>query len=249
MTSLHAEERYPEITWAGETETQPDPRLVSLLKPDSFEADQYRTLRFGIDRTLSTDGCRVLAITSPIAGDGKTVTAINLAGAMAKGRQRRVLLLDTDLRRPAVAEMLGRRDHDGPGLVDAIRKPGLSLEQAIWRMERFNLSVVTTRRADADSYDVIASGRLAELIRDARQRYDYVVLDSPPVLPAPDCRLLAEWIDGFLIVVAADKTPRKLLEETLLSLGPTKILGLVFNGEAYRQSRYGKYYYAYYSRG
>jgi Mrp family chromosome partitioning ATPase len=96
---------------------------------------------------------------------------------------------------------------------------------------------------------VIASGRLAELIRDARQRYDYVVLDSPPVLPAPDCRLLAEWIDGFLIVVAADKTPRKLLEETLLSLGPTKILGLVFNGEAYRQSRYGKYYYAYYSRG
>jgi Mrp family chromosome partitioning ATPase len=60
---------------------------------------------------------------------------------------------------------------------------------------------------------------------------------------------LAEWIDGFLIVVAADKTPRRLLEETLVNLGPSKVLGLVFNRERYRQSRYGKYYYAYYSHG
>ncbi|PYQ34274.1 MAG: hypothetical protein DMF57_06820, partial [Acidobacteria bacterium] len=175
-------------------------------------------------------------------------TAINLAGAIAKAGQLRVLLLDTDLRRPAVAQMLGRKGRGDPGLVDAILEPVQTLEKTIWRLDPFNLSVVTTRRVEADTYDLLASSRLGELISDARQHYDYVLLDSPPVLPAPDCRLLAEWIDGFLIVVAADKTPRKLLEETLLSLGPTKILGLIFNGESYRHSRYGKYYYAYYGR-
>jgi len=248
MTLVAARERRPDISWWREIQADPDPRLVSLLTPDSFEADQYRTLRYGVERAYPTDGCRVLAITSPIAGDGKTLTAVNLAGAIAKAGQLRVLLLDTDLRRPTVAQMLGRRDHDAPGLVDVIQRKQ-ALEHTVWRLEPFNLSVVTTRRAEGDTYDLLASGSLRELIHDARKHYDYVILDSPPVLPAPDCRLLAGWIDGFLIVVAADRTPRRLLEETLLSLGPAKVVGLVFNGEKYRQSRYGKYYYAYYSRG
>jgi capsular exopolysaccharide synthesis family protein len=247
-TSLRAE-RYPDPSWRTDLQADPDPRLISLINPDSFEADQYRTLRYGVERACPTEQCRVLAITSPIAGDGKTVTTINLAGTVAKAGQIRVLLIDADLRRPAVASMLGFKSDDGPGLVDAILRPGWTLEHSICQLERFNLSVVTTRRPEADAYDILASGGMGELIRDARQRYDFVLLDCPPVLPAPDCRLLAQWVDGFLIVVAADKTPRKLLEETLLSLGPTKILGLVFNGEAYRQSRYGKYYYAYYHRG
>jgi len=68
------------------------------------------------------------------------------------------------------------------------------------------------------------------------------------VLPAPDSRLLAEAIDGYLIVVAADKTPRKLVEETLAVLGPAKILGLVFNRESHKHSRYAKYYYSYSAR-
>jgi capsular exopolysaccharide synthesis family protein len=247
MTTLEADERIPDISWWRDMQPDPDPRLVSLVKPDSFEADQYRTLRYGIERVLPTDGCRVFAITSPIAGDGKTVTALNLAGALAKTPELRVLLIDTDLRRPAVAEMLGRRGHDAPGLVEALQETR-TLEHTIWRLDSFNLSVVTTRRPMTDTYELVASGKLGELIRHLRQHYDYVVLDSPPVLPVPDCRLLADWIDGFLIVVAADKTPRRLLEETLVNLGPTKVLGLVFNGETDRQSRYGKYYYGYYGR-
>jgi capsular exopolysaccharide synthesis family protein len=247
MTSLQVDEGSPEVLRWRDMRADPDPHLVTLLNPDSFEADQYRTLRSGIERVCPSDGCRVIAITSPIAGDGKTVTAVNLAGAIARAGQFRVLLIDTDLRRPAVARVLGRKD-DGPGLVDAMLERGSSLERSVWRLDPFNLSVVTTRRPVADTYDVLASGRLADLVADARQRYDYVLLDSPPVLPVPDCRLLAEWIDGFLLVVAADKTPRKLLEETLISLGPAKVLGLIFNGEKYRQSRYGKYYYAYYAR-
>lgn len=227
-----------------------DSRLVSLLKPDSFEADQYRMLRYAVERACPSDASRVIAITSAVPGDGKTLTAVNLAGAIAKGGQARVLLIDADLRRPSVARILGRGHvHRGWGLVDAILDRRLSLEQIAWRLEDYNLSVVTSRRPQADTYEFLASGRFAELVRDARQRYDFVVLDTPPVLPAPDSRLLAEFIDGYLIVVAADKTPRRLLEETLALLGPAKILGLVFNRESFKHSRYGRYYYAYSPRG
>ena len=230
-------------------QTDLDPRLVSFLKPDSFEADQYRMLRYAVERACPAEGSRVIAITSAVPGDGKTLTAVNLAGAIAKAGQARVLLIDADLRRPAIAQILGRSsERRGWGLIDAILDQRLSLEQIAWPLEPFNLSIVTSRRPQADTYEILASGRLGDLIREARQRFDYVILDTPPVLPAPDSRLLAGWIDGYVIVVAADKTPRRLLEETLALLGPAKVLGLVFNRESYKHSRYGRYYYAYSSR-
>ena len=97
---------------------------------------------------------------------------------------------------------------------------GGCLEHAAWRLDRYNLSVVTTRRPAVDTYELLASPRFGELIHSARQRQDFIVLDSPPILPAPDCRLLAEFIDGFLVVVNAGRTPRKLVEEALILLGP-----------------------------
>jgi capsular exopolysaccharide synthesis family protein len=226
-----------------------DQRLVSLIKPDSFEADQYRMLRLAVDRACPQEGCRVIAVTSPVAGDGKTLTTVNLGGTIAKASKSRVLIVDTDLRRPAVGQLLKRNGQEGWGLVDAILDRRRTLDEAAWRLDQFNLSVITSRRPQADTYELLASSRFGDLIRDARQRYDYMLLDSPPVLPVPDCRLLTGQVDGFIVVVAADKTPRKLVEETFMLLGPDKILGLVFNRESYRQSHYGKYYYAYHARG
>jgi capsular exopolysaccharide synthesis family protein len=229
---------------AGRDQDELDSRLVALLNPDSFEADQYRTLRFAIERALPSKASRVIAITSSIPGEGKTLTTANLAAAIAHGSQARVLIVDADLRRPSLAKVLGRGNaHRGWGLVDAILDRRLSLDQIAWRREPFNISAVTSRRPQADTYELLANGRFGELLRDARQQYQYVIIDTPPVLPTPDSRLLAEWIDGYVIVVAADKTPRKLLEETLALLGPSKILGFVFNRESYKHSRYGKYYY------
>lgn len=228
-----------------------DPRLVALLNPDSFEADQYRTLRFAIDRACPSSASRVVAVTSSIPGEGKTLTTANLAASIANSSQARVLMVDADLRRPSLAGVLGQgKVHRGWGLVDAILDRRLSLDQIAWRREPFNVSAVTSRRPQADTYELLANGRFGELLNEARQQYQYVIIDTPPVLPTPDSRLLAEWIDGYLIVVAADKTPRKLLEETLAVLGPSKILGLVFNRESHKHSRYGKYYHsAYTSRG
>jgi capsular exopolysaccharide synthesis family protein len=225
-----------------------DRRLVSLRTPDSFEADQYRMLRYAVEKACPRTGCRVIAITSPISGDGKTLTAVNLAVSIAKASEARVLLVDADLRRPSIGKVLGRNGHAEWGLVDAILDRRLTLDQTASRLDVANLSVITSRRPETDTYELIASSRFGELIQEARSCFDYVVLDSPPVLPIPDSRLLTECIDGFLVVIAADKTPRRLLEETLSLLGPAKVLGLVFNSEGYRHSRYGKYYYSYHAR-
>lgn len=235
---------------AAKNHDELDARLVSFLRPDSFEADQYRMLRYAVDRACPSPSSRVIAVTSAMTGEGKTLTAINLAGTIAKTGQARVLIIDADLRRPSVAKVLGRSHvNRGWGLVDAILDRRLSLEQIAWNLEPFNLSVVTPRRSQSDTYELLTCERFGELVHEARQKYDYIIVDSPPVLPAPDSRLLAQWVDGYLVIVAADKTPRKLIEEMFALLGPSKILGLVFNRELYKNSPYGRYYYqAYTSR-
>ena len=81
-------------------------------------------------------------------------------------------------------------------------------------------------------YEVLESPRLGELLESCRQRFDYVILDTPPITTVPDCRVIGKWVDGFLVVVAADRTPRKLVEEALELMEPAKVVGLVFNREA-----------------
>ena len=217
--------------------------LVSLLRPTSFEAEQYRTLRYIVEQLHKDANLQVVAVSSPGAGDGKTTTAINLAGALAQAPDARVLLVDADLRQPSVSKYLGIDDSRGLGLVDAILKPGLQLDDIAWCLPPFNLSALPVGQPPAAPYEVLKSPRLAKLLEEARQRYDYVVVDTPPLVPVPDCRVMAKWVDGFLLVVAAHKTPRKLVEEALNVMDPTKTLGLIFNNDDRPLSGYYGYYY------
>jgi len=179
----------------------------------------------------------VIAISSPGAADGKTTTAINLAGALAQAPDARVLLIDGDLRGAAMAGRLGLHDTGGPGLVDVILNPRLSLADVVNTRPHLNLSVVTAGRAPATPYEVLKSPRLGELLAEARRRFDYIVLDTPPLVSVPDCRVIGKWVDGFLIVVTAHRTARRLLEEALKVTEPAKVLGLVFNGDDRHLSR------------
>lgn len=222
--------------------TDVDEHLVSLLNPTSFEAEQYRTLRHMVEQMNKDAHLNVMAVTSPAVGDGKTMTAINLAGALAQNPEARVLLVDADVRRPSVGARLGLGESARPGLVDAILNPGLALEDAVHRLP-CNLSVLTAGPVLPAPYEVLKSPRLGELLEQARHRYDSILLDTPPVVPVPDCRLIAKRIDGFLVVVAAHMTPRKLLEEALNILEPSKIIGLIFNSDDRPLSGYYGYYY------
>jgi capsular exopolysaccharide synthesis family protein len=215
--------------------------LVSLSAPGSFEAERYRSLRHVIEQRRTERETTVIAVTSAAPGDGKTTTAINLAGTLAQAPSARVLLVDADLRLPSVVEQLGLGDPE-PGLVEAIRDPGADLEGLVRRCDPWNLSVLPAGRPPQAPYEVMRSPRLGELLQEARGRYDTIVVDTPPLVPVPDGRLLGRWVDGFLLVVAAHRTPRRLVEDALDMMEPERLIGIVFNGD----DRPWRGYYGYY---
>lgn len=221
---------------------RPAEELVSLRAPHSAEAEQYRALRESIERRRRESGLRVVAITSAGPGEGKTVTSLNLAGALAQSAGARVLLVDADLHRPAVARYLGLSDERGVGLSDLIADEKCLLANAVRRLDAVNVSVLLPGRTHPRPYELLASPRLEHVLADMRNQYDYVLWDTPPVLPVADCRLLGRWVDGYLLVVAAHQTTRKMLGEAIRLLDGGKIMGVVFNGDDRpRRSYYGYY--------
>jgi capsular exopolysaccharide synthesis family protein len=206
-----------------------DAHMVSLVSPASFEAEQYRTLRHMIEQLKTRDGVSVIACSSPIGGDGKTTTAINLAGALAQAKDTNVLLVDADLRRPSVAHEFTLGHDQGRGLVGAVLDPDLALSDVVRQRPPYALSILPAGSAAPNPYELLNSTRFVALLDEARRQYDYVVLDTPPLVSIPDCRAIAPCVDGFLVIVSAHRTPRKLVEEALTGIDPTKLIGLVFN--------------------
>jgi capsular exopolysaccharide synthesis family protein len=224
-----------------------NPHLVTLLTPTAFEAEQYRMLGHLLEQMRKETGLRVVAISSPTPGDGKTSTSINLAGILARDPNIRVLLVEAELRRPSVCTYLGLGHASGRGLVHAILDPTLSLEHVVQQCQPFNLSVLPAGRALASPHAVLKSPRLGELLDAARQCYDYVIVDTPPLVFLADCQIIEQWIDGFLVIVTAHKTPRKLLAEALNVIDPAKVVGLVFNKDEDLSPIYYSYHYAHYA--
>jgi capsular exopolysaccharide synthesis family protein len=220
-----------------------DSRLVTLVNPRSFEADQFRRLRHRVEELADARNLRVIAVTSAVASDGKTLVSINLAGALARGT--RVLLVDADLRRPSIATTLGLP----PGRVDliaAVRAATPQLGPYVRRIPGSSLDVLTTDTVIDDPYEMLTSHAFAAVLARARESYDLVIVDTAPVLPVPDTGLLRRVVDGYVVVVSANATPRKLLGEALNSLDPSSVMGLVFNRDDFPLFGYYGGYKAYF---
>jgi capsular exopolysaccharide synthesis family protein len=220
----------------------PIPELVSLVAPGSMEADQYRGLRHAVERVHRDAGHQVVAITSAGAGDGKTLTTLNLAGALAQSRDARVVVIDADLHRPSVAPYLGIDMAGSPGLVDAIEREAYGLAAVVTRLDGLNLSIVPSGICRGGAYELLSSPRFDSLLAQARRDFDYVLIDTPPLGPLPDSRVIARWVDGFLLVVTAHRTPRRAIADALDLLEPSKVIGFVFNGDDRPLTRYAGYY-------
>ena len=231
-------------TITGEVESH----LVSLVAPTGLEAEQYRALRHVVEQRHKNQALSVIAISSPGVGDGKTTTSINLAGALAQGADNAVLLVEADLRRPSIGSMLGFNGSRTLGLVDAILDPSLTLGSIVQVRAPFNLSVVLAGQVPASPYEVLKSPRLGALLEEARAQYDFIVMDTPPLALVQDCRVVARWVDGVVVVVAAHQTPRNLLEAALDVVDPAKLVGIVFNGfDDLGGGRHGRHYAGYYT--
>jgi capsular exopolysaccharide synthesis family protein len=206
-----------------------DDHLVSLLSPTSPAAEQYRAVRLHVETLHRQRDLRVVAVASPGRGDGKTLSALNLAGALAQAPDARVVLVEMDMRHPGVAGYLGLPGR--PGLSSWLLDPSTELDAVLERPGGVAFSLVLAGPASSMPYELLKSPRVGSLLAGLRERFDYVVVDTPPVLAYPDTGILRELIDGFVLLVRANRTPRERVREALAALGERRVLGVVFNDD------------------
>jgi succinoglycan biosynthesis transport protein ExoP len=217
--------------------------VVAIASPVSPGAEQFRGLRQSIERMHKDNGTKVIAVTSAGAGDGKSVTTLNLAGSLAQSPGTRVLVVDADLHKASVATYLGLGRDCGPGLSELLGQSSMALADVVRKLDSINISVVFAGAAHPRPFELLSSPKVDGLLAEMREQYDYVLIDTPPVIPVADCRFIGRWVDGVLVVVCAHKTPRKMVAEALRLLEGSKVLGIVFNGD----DRPLRPYYQYYS--
>jgi len=219
-----------------DTPLERNKRRITLLQPESFVAEQFRSLRGRIDAMAGKQPMRTIVVTSPNAGDGKTTAAINLATVTALSLGRRVLLVDCDLRKPKVHLALGLRPEAG---LAEVLTGATSLEQALIRVEGMNLEVLAVRGRPPNPSELLGSSNMRELVAEASKRYDRVILDTPAALGMPDAKAVAELADGIVLVVRADVTSRRDVEAAVELVDRRRLLGLLLNGAYMQQGRYG----------
>jgi protein-tyrosine kinase len=211
-------------------------QLVAALAPASLAAEQYRSLRMRIKRAENGRSIRTIVITSPAKGDGKSLTAANLALTMAQEFQQRVLLVDADLRRPSVHRLFGVSD--GPGLADVLM--GIAeLDQALINIPEHHLTVLPAGVPPGHPAELLGSAAMRRTLDALRARFDRILIDVPPVAPLADLHVLAPLADGLLMIVRAGVTPKPAIEQALAGLDMTKVLGLVLNDSGdHRPAKY-----------
>ena len=204
-----------------------DEHLVSILQPTSIAAEQYRAARLYVETLRRERGISVIAVSSARPGDGKTITSLNLAGTLAQGTDSRVALIEIDMRRPTVAQNLGMSN--ARGLSTYLLGDQTDVDSLLERRAGLGFTVLLAGPPVTMPYELLKSPRLRELFQTLRQRFDHVIVDTPPMLPFPDVGILRDLVDGFLIVVRAQRTPREPVQEALAALGPNLTLGVIFN--------------------
>jgi capsular exopolysaccharide synthesis family protein len=218
-------------------------RLTVLSDPQSIASQQYGILTLKVQRWREQTGGRVLVVTSAAGGEGKSLTALNLSMALASSVEGRVLLVDCDLRRPQVHDRLGLKD--AAGFSDLLAVTDRDVRPFVSKVG--NLYVMPGGTRLSDPVGMLSMRRTREILARLREEYEFIVLDSPPIVPIADSHFLAGLADGVMLVIRARQTRRELLQRAVESLGATNILGVVLNDVEYGDTRYA-YAYRYYQR-
>jgi receptor protein-tyrosine kinase len=211
--------------------------LTLLRQPHSTIAEQYRQLRNSI-QALNPDGApRTLVVTSSVEGEGKTVGTLNLALALIELPRMRVLVLDADLHRPSIEDYLGLPHRQG--LVELLRGE-IPFDQAVRRTSVPGLCVMGPGRLPEKASELLGSERLKTVLSQLKQRFDYVLIDTPPVLSINDSAMLGALADGIVLVVRLHLTQRHLVEQSynLLENMGGNVLGTMLTGSGEPEKSY-----------
>lgn len=204
--------------------------------------EQYRRLAAALHHHREVTGTRVVMITSAAVGEGKTLTAANLALTLSESYKKKVLLIDADLRRPAVQKIF--RLVDGPGLSDGLLATS-TRKMPVHRISPL-LSVVTAGRPTTDPIAGLTSDRMRRMLEEAREAFEWIIIDTPPVALLPDANLLGAMVDGAILVIRANGPSYQLVQRAVDAIGREKIMGAVLNRATSAAGRGDDEYYHYY---
>lgn len=205
---------------------------------DATCREQYRKMAATLHALQAESGMRVVMIASAMASEGKTLTAANLALTLSESYQRNVLLIDGDLRQPSQHIVFGVPPE--PGLTEVVS--GTDEQLGLHRVSP-TLTVLPAGKPTHDPMATLASERMQQLIAEARESFDWVLIDTPPIGLLSDASLIASAADGTIIVVKAEATAYDLVQRAIASLGRERVIGVVLNlASQAPEGRYGAYY-------
>lgn len=218
-----------------------DFRQIVLREKSPFAyKEAYKALRTKVSFSLPGTGCKVIGLTSANRAEGKSSTAVNLAISFAQ-IEKKVLLIDCDLRLPTVAGKLGL--NNVPGLSDFLVGES-DISKILRRAENGYFDVLPAGNIPPDATGLLESDLMGDLLTKLRERYQYILIDLPPILSVTDAAILSRYIDGFLLVVRHDSTEYRAINEMLrqMRMAHAKILGFVYNDAPSMAKKYYSYY-------
>jgi protein-tyrosine kinase len=202
-----------------------EPKLVVSSEPHPIAIEQYRRLAGVLHHAQRDRGVKVVMVASAVPAEGKTLTSANLALTLSESFHRRVLLMDADLRHPTMHQLVGLTNT--AGLTDVLRanderKPPVSAVSEC-------LTVLPAGGPDPDPMSGLTSDRMRAIVREAAERFDWVIIDTPPLTMQPDAALLGGMFDVAVLVIKAGETPFHLVQQAVDALGRDRIIGAVLN--------------------
>lgn len=208
--------------------------------------EEFRTLRSKLFQIRAKRPLKALLISSALPGEGKSFVSSNLAQALARQRGGRTLLIDADLRKPHLHESLGAPN--APGLFEVLSGKATELD-VVQKSNYDDLFFIPGGGIRSSAAELIGNGRMRELLDRLTPLFNWIVIDSSPVIPVSDPTRLAEFCDGVLLVVCAGSTPHAVAQRAKQEFHQSPVLGVVFNRVPRKENPYYKYSYGSYGRG
>jgi len=203
-----------------------EPHLIAVSQPRSAYTEQFRSLRTKVLEAGERLQMRAIVVTSAGIGEGKTLTALNLAWLLAQTEGVRALVIDSDLRRPCANDYLGI---DAPVGLSEVLGGQLRLEDAIVRLEPSGLHLLPGGRPRDDVAELLSGPSYARLLTEVRRMFDFIIIDAPPLGIFTDANVLMSRADGGLLVVRAGKTRYSTVDKLLDQMPKERLLGVVLN--------------------
>ncbi len=218
-------------------------KLITVTQPKSPVAEQYRTIRTNIEFMAVDREIQAILVTSATQGEGKSTTSSNLAVAYAQ-QGKKVLIIDTDMRRPTVHYTF--RVANGLGLSSLLTRQA-EKDKAILPTKVDNLSILTAGPIPPNPAELLSSRAMEHLAEQLREEFDIIIFDAPPLLQVADSRITSKLTDGVVLVVGCTTSDRQrvLKAKEQLELAEAKILGVVLNRRELTDDSAYQYYYSY----